>query len=256
MHHPNPSAHACTQPAPGAAQATATKAINTPTLNPGEHYAGPVLDESGQLKHHLVLLPARPERHLNWDDAMAWADGIGAQLPDRQEQALLFANCRDALSEEWCWSRQEDEEDASFAWGCHFGDGYQVNNHKSFEGSAVAVRRLPLESFNSFASSPTSAHACAHPALTKAEVSNIRKRLDRWELDHLRKLVQEQADRLETAQERIDALESEARRAWDVAESWRMDAMELVNDLEDAGKTVGLTKSGQLLVMTQEGGAA
>lgn len=92
----------------------------------------------------VVLLPERPAQHLSWQDAIAWAEGIGAQLPDRQEQALLFANCRDALPEEWCWSRQEDEEEASYAWFCLFNYGYQNITLKSFEGSAVAVRLIPL----------------------------------------------------------------------------------------------------------------
>lgn len=230
----------------------------TPHLHPGERLAGIVLTESGEYQHHLILLPARPEQALNWQAAKAWAASVGGDLPSPQEQALLFANCRDALPEAWCWSNKEHEKGASCAWGCHFSNGTQDDSHKSFEGSAGAVRRLVLESFSSFVSAPSApcAHVCTHPALSKAEVSNIRKRLDRWELDHLRSLVQEQADRLETAQERIDALESEASRAWDAAESWRMNAMELVNDLQEEGQTIGLTQGGQLVVMGQEGGAA
>lgn len=113
-------------------------------LHPGERYAGQVLNEAGQIKHHLVLLPARPERRLSWKDAMAWAKGIGAQLPDRQEQALLYANCKQHLQPAWHWSCQEDEEDASYAWDCNFGNGNQsyYGTLKSFGGSAVAVRRL------------------------------------------------------------------------------------------------------------------
>lgn len=240
--HPTPSAHVC-----------------TPTdLPPGTRYAGTPLDAAGNPTHHVLLLPARPEQDLNWQAAKEWAASAGGQLPSRQEQALLFTNCKDALPQAWCWSNEENAGDASYAWGCLFDDGFQSLSRKSFEGSAVAVRRLPLESFNSFASAPSApcARVCTHPALSKAEVSNIRKRLDRWELDHLRKLVQEQADRLETAQERIDALESEASRAWDAAESWRMNAMELVDDLQEAGQTIGLTQGGQLVVMGQQGGAA
>ncbi len=111
-------------------------------LHTGERYAGPVLDEAGQIKHHLVLLPARPERRLSWKNAMAWAEGIGAQLPDRQEQALLYANCKPHLQPSWHWSCKEDEEDASYAWFCHFDFGGQHYGLKGFEGSAVAVRRL------------------------------------------------------------------------------------------------------------------
>ena len=111
-------------------------------LAPGERYSGPVLDKDGFVQHHLILLPARPDVRKNWDDAKAWAASVGADLPSPQEQSLLFANCRDALPKAWCWSNKEDEEDASYAWSCYFDDGSQNNYHKSFEGSAVAVRRL------------------------------------------------------------------------------------------------------------------
>lgn len=125
---------------------TETTTIHLPAvaieLPPGERYAGPVLDEAGQIKHHLVLLPERPAQRVTWQDAMAWAEGIGAQLPDRQEQALLFANCKPHLQPGWHWSCQEDEEDASYAWRCHFYYGGQYGDLKSFDGSAVAVRRL------------------------------------------------------------------------------------------------------------------
>lgn len=125
---------------------TETTTIHLPAvaieLHPGERYAGPVLDEAGQIKHYLVLLPERPEQRVNWQDAIAWAEGLGAQLPDRQEQALLFANCKPHLQTGWHWSCQEDEEDASYAWLCDFYYGRQTSLRKSFEGSAVAVRRL------------------------------------------------------------------------------------------------------------------
>ena len=87
-------------------------------------------------------------------------------------------------------------------------------------------------------------------------VSAMRRRLSKWELDHLRTHCAELADRLETAQERIDALESEVSRAWDAAESWRDDAMALSEDLQEAGKTIGLTQAGQLVVVEEQGGGA
>lgn len=112
-------------------------------LAPGELYSGAVLDSTGLVLHHLILLPARPDARKNWDDAMAWAASVSGDLPSQQEQSLLFANCRDALPKAWCWANKEHEEDASFAWGCHFNVGYQGNGtHKSYGGSAVAVRRL------------------------------------------------------------------------------------------------------------------
>ncbi|MDP3228367.1 MAG: DUF1566 domain-containing protein [Acidovorax sp.] len=111
-------------------------------LAPGERYSGAVLDANGLIAHHLILLPTRPEVRKNWDDAKAWASSVGGDLPSPQEQSLLFANCRDALPKAWCWSNKEYEEDASYAWFCLFDDGYQDDTHKSYEGSAVAVRRL------------------------------------------------------------------------------------------------------------------
>ena len=114
-------------------------------LHSGEHYAGAVLDAAGHIQHHLVLMAQRPDGDLDWNDATAWAESVGGTLPNRQEQALLYANCKPHLQPRWHWSSVVYEEDASFAWICHFGYGHQYDGHKSYEGSAVAVRRvLPL----------------------------------------------------------------------------------------------------------------
>lgn len=80
-------------------------------------------------------------------------------------------------------------------------------------------------------------------------INALRKRLARWELNHLRTVATELSQRLDHAQERIDCLETEVSRAWDTAEAWRMDAMQLVNDLQEEGQEVGLTQSGALVVM-------
>jgi len=111
-------------------------------LEPGEHYAGAVLDQNGQHLHHLILMAARHDKKLNWQAAMDWAASIGGELPTRQEQALLFANCKPHLKPDWHWSSQTHEDDASYAWYCDFTSGYQFDDHKSYEGCAVAVRRV------------------------------------------------------------------------------------------------------------------
>ena len=111
-------------------------------LRPGERYSGAVLDQDGNVKHHLILLPDRPAARVCWQDAMAWAKSVGGQLPDRQEQALLLANCKPHLQKTWHWSSETHEEDASYAWNCYFSNGYQDYYRKGYEGSAVAVRRL------------------------------------------------------------------------------------------------------------------
>jgi hypothetical protein len=111
-------------------------------LQPGERYAGAVLDESGHLSHHLVLMAPRPTDKLNWQAAMDWAKRIGGELPSRQEQALLYANCKPHPKSECHWTNEVHKDDASSAWLCYFSNGYQDFNRKSYEGSAVAVRRV------------------------------------------------------------------------------------------------------------------
>ncbi len=135
------------------------------TSHPTPRYAGTPLTPEGRPAHHLFLLDARPNQRMTWQQAKDWAASVGGELPTPQEQSLLFANCRDALPQDWCWSSKQDEEDASYARSCYFDDGYQGSRHKSAEGSAVAVRRLPLESFNPFdASSPAPATTVATAA--------------------------------------------------------------------------------------------
>ena len=111
-------------------------------LKPGEHYAGQVLDENGELLHHLVLMAEQPSEDLSWDAAMKWAESVGGSLPTRQEQALLFANCKPHIKPEWHWSSEVYESNASSAWDCYFDYGYQFYGLKPAEGSARAVRRL------------------------------------------------------------------------------------------------------------------
>ena len=86
------------------------------------------------------------------------------------------------------------------------------------------------------------------PADTAKTIKALRKRLERWELEHLRQLAASLADRLEAAAQRIEAIEVEAARAWDTADAWREDAQRLVEELEAAGATVGLTQDGALVV--------
>ena len=115
---------------------------NVISLAPGEHYAGAVLDVDGNHMHDLVLMPQRHGKRLNWKAALEWAEEIGGALPTRQEQALLFANCKPHLEGVYHWSCEEYEGAASSAWDCGFSDGTQDDYHKNDELAAVAVRRL------------------------------------------------------------------------------------------------------------------
>lgn len=83
------------------------------------------------------------------------------------------------------------------------------------------------------------------------EFARIQAKLERWELQHLRALAAEQA-------ERIEQLEQQLAAADDLAEFWRDAHHTLVDhldhDSEDA-RCIGLTKDGALLVV-RTGGAA
>jgi hypothetical protein len=111
-------------------------------LRPGELYAGLLLGDDGNPSHHLVLLPDRAEE-VTWDAAVEFARKSGGELPTRHEQSLLFANLKDQFEAEWYWSGEQYEGSGSSAWGQHFSYGFQDSDHKSYEGRAVAVRRLP-----------------------------------------------------------------------------------------------------------------
>lgn len=74
----------------------------------------------------------------------------------------------------------------------------------------------------------------------------IQRRLEKWELDHLRALCAVQA-------EEIERLTGELTYAENCALMWQRDHEELANHLE-GGAAVGLTQAGELVVV--EGGAA
>ena len=106
----------------------------------GGTFAGITTHADG--KHYAeVLLPDQGE-DLNHQQAVAWAEALGAALPTRPIAALLFANLKALLRPQWHWLLET--EGAYFAWLCYFDDGDQILNHKSYEGSAVAVRSIPL----------------------------------------------------------------------------------------------------------------
>lgn len=112
------------------------------TLQEGERYAGIVLDEAGNFRHHLILLPG-VIKDVNWETAVKWANKRGGELPTRQEWALMFANCKTHVQPRWYWTGETHEDDASLAWDCFFDTGHQSNVRKDCEGgTAVAVRRV------------------------------------------------------------------------------------------------------------------
>ena len=92
--------------------------------------------------HAVVLLGARPDERVTWQQALAWAKDIDAQLPSRPVAALLYANARDQIKPDWYWTSEPDG--SSYAWYCYFDDGYQFCYDRSAKGCAVAVRLIPI----------------------------------------------------------------------------------------------------------------
>jgi len=128
------------------AESATTPIVSLASLPPigdqleGGAFAG--LTSTADGKHvAVVLLPAKAQ-DVDWKAAMAWAAEQGGELPSRPVAALLYANLKPQLTPRWHWTCEADG--ASYAWHCHFGHGYQTSSHKSYEGCAVAVRRIPL----------------------------------------------------------------------------------------------------------------
>jgi hypothetical protein len=117
--------------------------ITIPTLSTGEHYAGIVVLD-GKPTHHLVVLPGELDA-ATWKKAAAWAKEQGGELPNRREQALLFANAPEQFKSGWYWSNEQHAALSDFAWFQDFSDGYQSSSNLSSKLRARAVRRLIIE---------------------------------------------------------------------------------------------------------------
>ncbi|QYG07153.1 DUF1566 domain-containing protein [Janthinobacterium sp. PAMC25594] len=66
------------------------------------------------------------------------------ELPGQTGVDEFRAGGNQALDPVWHWSSTQYGPSSSYAWGQHFYGGYQTNFHKSYEGRARAVRRLPI----------------------------------------------------------------------------------------------------------------
>jgi len=120
----------------------AVKPIATPALDPGELYAGAIINPDGT-GHHIILLPAEA-KDLTWQAATEWAaqQGEGASLPDRVEQALLFKHHAAKFKKDTYWSCVPYAGVDACAWCQSFTTGYQSRWFKFTELRARAVRRV------------------------------------------------------------------------------------------------------------------
>ena len=116
--------------------------LNLPKLADGEIYVGAIGDALGNL-HHVILLPG-DNNDATHEAQLEWAKRIGGDLPTRIEQAILFANHRDQFKKDWYWSNEIHHSESGWAWYQYFGNGNQLNYHKTSELRARAVRRLPI----------------------------------------------------------------------------------------------------------------
>lgn len=83
-------------------------------------------------------------------------------------------------------------------------------------------------------------------------ILNIRRRLDRWELPHLRELAARQAEQIERLQAELEDTQRRLTWAEDCADQWREQTMQALNDAVDADPErlcIGLTQDGRVAVM-------
>ena len=118
--------------------------IKEPTFNPGEQYVGAIISADGTQCHHIILL-AESKEDINWQDAIEWAKSIGGDLPNRCESALLFAAKKDQFANEWHWTNEQHAGNSDCAWMQAFDHGTQLNDHKSNEHRARAIRRVLIQ---------------------------------------------------------------------------------------------------------------
>ncbi|TAM07217.1 MAG: DUF1566 domain-containing protein [Paraburkholderia sp.] len=116
--------------------------IQLPPLAEGEVYVGAIGDKNGDF-HHIILLPG-DNAEATWQEQMDWAKSIGGDLPNRIEQAMLWANHRDQFEQDWYWSNETHHRESGWAWCQDFLDGSQDRNGNSAALRARAVRRLSI----------------------------------------------------------------------------------------------------------------
>jgi hypothetical protein len=118
---------------------TTAASIALPKLGKDEHNAGLIL-ENGKPKHWLILLPGEMASGT-FADAQAFAKKTGGDLPTREEQSLLYANCKGEFQGAWYWSGIKHATHSDYAWLQGFGNGSQNCSHQVYGYRARAVRR-------------------------------------------------------------------------------------------------------------------
>lgn len=107
-------------------------------LREGEIYIGRINDE------HIILLPG-DMGYDTWRKASDWAKSLGGDLPNRIEQAMLFAHFKDQFKPDWYWSNTTVDGYDAHAWCQNFtGGGQYITRNDDSYCRARAVRRLMI----------------------------------------------------------------------------------------------------------------
>ena len=116
--------------------------IALPTLKKCEIYVGGTISTDGKVTH-TILLPGE-KADVGWKDAMAWAKKEGGDLPNRIEQAILWAHHAAKFQKRSYWSNAQFAGLDAYAWGQSFGNGGQDIWRKGIKRMARAVRRVTI----------------------------------------------------------------------------------------------------------------
>jgi hypothetical protein len=123
-------------------QAAVAAKISLPTLKKGEIYVGGTIDVDGKVTH-TILLPKEKEVP-NWQAGMTFAKTEGGDLPNRIEQAMLWAHHADKFQKRYYWSNAQYAGNVAYAWYQSFNYGDQYYWHKDNKTMARAVRRVTI----------------------------------------------------------------------------------------------------------------
>lgn len=113
--------------------------MKLPELMEGEKLAFSITLPDGKTTH-TILLPG-DESVPNWDAGMEMAKSVGADLPDRIEQAMLFAYMPEEFQKAAYWSNTQHAGISSYAWYQSFSNGGQRHDVKSSVLRVRFVRR-------------------------------------------------------------------------------------------------------------------
>jgi hypothetical protein len=109
-----------------------------PATRPGERYFGSIIEPSGRVRHSFLMAG---DEQMNWKDGIEWAKDLGGDLPDRIEQAMLFAHMPEEFQKEAYWSNTQHAGNSGNAWCQLFYLGVQTSCYQSSECRVRAVRR-------------------------------------------------------------------------------------------------------------------